>query len=86
MRRRRGPADATLARRQRVIDIFNSGASLCGREMAALLGSTESTVREDIKQLRRIGYDIIASPGAGGGYRLRRKSALWPAGRNTEGD
>jgi predicted DNA-binding transcriptional regulator YafY len=49
-----------------------------GAELAAQLGVTTRTVRRDIERLRRLGYDIDASPGTDGGYRLRAGDTAAP--------
>ena len=39
---------------------------------------TTRTVRRDVERLRRLGYDIDASPGTDGGYRLRAGGTAAP--------
>jgi len=49
-----------------------------GPELAGHLGVTTRTVRRDVERLRRLGYDIDASPGTDGGYRLRAGGTVAP--------
>ncbi len=49
-----------------------------GPELAEELGVSVRTVRTDIDRLRSLGYDVDASRGTGGGYRLRPGTALPP--------
>lgn len=50
-----------------------SGAALAGR-----LDVTTRTVRADVERLRSLGYDIDATPGVTGGYRLRAGTRMPP--------
>ncbi|HTW97935.1 MAG TPA: WYL domain-containing protein [Acidimicrobiales bacterium] len=49
-----------------------------GGELAERLGVDARTVRRDVDRLRGLGYEIVASPGTGGGYRLGGSSSLPP--------
>jgi predicted DNA-binding transcriptional regulator YafY len=49
-----------------------------GGELAARLGVSERTLRRDVQRLRDLGYDIVASPGVDGGYRLDGGSGTVP--------
>ena len=46
-----------------------------GDELADRLGVSARTLRRDVERLRELGYDVDATPGAAGGYRLRRGAA-----------
>ncbi|HUG86691.1 MAG TPA: YafY family protein [Euzebya sp.] len=47
-------------------------------DLAQHLDVTSRTVRRDISRLRELGYAVDATPGRGGGYRLRAGKALPP--------
>ena len=49
-----------------------------GPELAARLGVTQRTVRNDIERLRRLGYPVLATRGSIGGYRLSAGTAMPP--------
>ncbi|MFI5916250.1 helix-turn-helix transcriptional regulator [Dactylosporangium sp. NPDC051541] len=49
-----------------------------GAELAERLGVTGRTVRNDVDRLRQLGYQIDATTGRGGGYRLGAGAALPP--------
>lgn len=50
-----------------------------GTALADELGVSTRTVRADVERLRALGYDVDATPGAGGGYRLRAGATLPPS-------
>jgi len=47
-------------------------------ELAARLGVTDRTVRNDVRRLRELGYPVDARPGVAGGYRLGIPARLPP--------
>lgn len=60
----------TAARLLRLLGLLQRRRSWSGRELAEALGVDGRTVRRDVDRLRGLGYDIVASPGVAGGYRL----------------
>ncbi|MEV4473381.1 helix-turn-helix transcriptional regulator [Nonomuraea salmonea] len=52
--------------------------SYTGRELAARLGVTERTLRQDVQRLRELGYPVHAARGAVGGYRLGQGANMPP--------
>lgn len=49
-----------------------------GNELAERLGVSARTLRRDVDRLRELGYDVDATPGIAGGYRLAAGSHLPP--------
>ena len=49
-----------------------------GPELAQRLGVTTRTVRNDVERLRQLGYPVLATRGAVGGYRLSAGAAMPP--------
>lgn len=49
-----------------------------GNELADRLGVSARTLRRDVERLRELGYDVDATPGVAGGYRLAAGSNLPP--------
>src|SRR5262249_59335333 len=47
-------------------------------ELAARLGVSTRTIRNDVDRLRGLGYPVDARPGVAGGYRLGTGAALPP--------
>ena len=68
----------TSVRLLRLLSLLQSGRDWPGGELAARLGVTTRTVRADMERLRALGYRVDSRPGAAGGYRLGRGSALPP--------
>src|SRR5262245_66695086 len=68
----------TSARLLRLLSILQSRRDWTGTELAARLGVTTRTVRNDVERLRRLGYPVDATPGAAGGYRLGAGARLPP--------
>lgn len=62
----------------RLLGLMQSRSGWGGAELAARLGVTERSVRRDVERLRRLGYPVHASRGAGGGYRLGAGRSLPP--------
>jgi predicted DNA-binding transcriptional regulator YafY len=71
-------ADDPTGRALTLLARLTSRPHWSGGELAGHLGVTTRTVRRDIERLRRLGYDIDASPGTDGGYRLRAGAAVAP--------
>ncbi len=71
-------ADDPTARALALLARFTSRPHWSGGELARNLGVTTRTVRRDVERLRRLGYDIDASPGTDGGYRLRAGETAAP--------
>ncbi len=68
------PAGRALA----LLSSLTGRAHWSGTELAARLGVTTRTVRRDVDRLRRLGYEIEASSGTEGGYRLRAGAVVPP--------
>ncbi|GAB3507278.1 helix-turn-helix transcriptional regulator [Amycolatopsis cihanbeyliensis] len=68
----------TAARLLRLLSLLQAHQQLSGTALADRLGVSNRTVRADIDRLRTLGYDIDATPGVSGGYRLGAGSALPP--------
>jgi predicted DNA-binding transcriptional regulator YafY len=68
----------TSARLLRLLSIMQSRRDWTGPELAARLGVTTRTVRNDIERLRRLGYPVDATAGVGGGYRLGTGAVVPP--------
>lgn len=62
--------DDPTGRALALLSCLTGRAHWSGPELAARLGVTTRTVRRDVGRLRRLGYDIDASSGTDGGYRL----------------
>jgi predicted DNA-binding transcriptional regulator YafY len=58
-----------------LLSCFTSRAHWTGAELATRLGVTTRTLRRDVERLRGLGYDIDATTGTTGGYRLRAAPA-----------
>ncbi len=71
-------ADDPTGRALALLARLTSRPHWSGAELAGHLGVTTRTVRRDIERLRRLGYDIGASPGTDGGYRLRAGDTAAP--------
>jgi predicted DNA-binding transcriptional regulator YafY len=68
----------TSARLLRLLSLFQARRDWTGTELAARLGVTTRTVRNDVDRLRELGYPVDARPGVAGGYRLGTGGALPP--------
>ena len=71
-------ADDPTGRALTLLARLTSRPHWSGPELAGHLGVTTRTVRRDVERLRRLGYDIDASPGTDGGYRLRAGGTTAP--------
>jgi predicted DNA-binding transcriptional regulator YafY len=60
----------TSARLLRLLSLLQTRRDWTGPQLAARLGVTSRTVRNDIERLRSLGYPVDAAPGVSGGYRL----------------
>src|SRR5438552_960708 len=69
---------ATSARLLRLLSLLQSRRDWTGTELAARLGVTTRTIRNDVERLRGLGYPIEARPGVAGGYRLGTGGTLPP--------
>ncbi len=68
----------TSARLLRLLSLLQSRRDWTGAELAARLGVTTRTVRNDVDRLRGLGYPVEARPGVAGGYRLGAGGSLPP--------
>jgi predicted DNA-binding transcriptional regulator YafY len=68
----------TSARLLHLLSLLQAQRDWTGRELAARLGVTTRTIRNDVDRLRRLGYPVDARTGAAGGYRLGTGGALPP--------
>jgi predicted DNA-binding transcriptional regulator YafY len=68
----------TSVRVLRVLALLQQRREWAGGELAARLGVTTRTVRNDVDRLRQLGYRVDAVTGPGGGYRLGSGAALPP--------
>ena len=68
----------TSARLLRLLSLLQSRRDWTGAELAARLGVTTRTVRNDVDRLRGLGYPVRARPGVAGGYRLGAGGSLPP--------
>src|SRR5580704_13371838 len=68
----------TSARLLRLLSLFQSRRNWTGTELADYLGVTTRTVRNDVERLRQLGYQVDATTGATGGYRLGSSTVMPP--------
>ncbi|MGK5554928.1 helix-turn-helix transcriptional regulator [Actinomadura kijaniata] len=68
----------TSVRLLRLLSLLQSRPVWSGKELAARLGVTTRTVRNDVERLRIMGYEIGSTTGTAGGYRLGAGAALPP--------
>ena len=68
----------TSARLLRLLSLLQARRDWTSAELAARLGVTTRTIRNDVDRLRRLGYPVDARPGVAGGYRLGTGGALPP--------
>jgi predicted DNA-binding transcriptional regulator YafY len=68
----------TSARLLRLLSLLQARRDWTGTELAARLGVTTRTIRNDMERLRGLGYPVDARPGVAGGYRLGTGGALPP--------
>jgi predicted DNA-binding transcriptional regulator YafY len=68
----------TSARLLRLLSLLQARRDWTSTELAARLGVTTRTIRNDVDRLRGLGYPVDARPGVAGGYRLGTGGALPP--------
>src|SRR5712672_1129176 len=68
----------TSARLLRLPALLQARRDWTSTELAARLGVTARTIRNDVGRLRGLGYPVDARPGVAGGYRLGIGGALPP--------
>jgi predicted DNA-binding transcriptional regulator YafY len=68
----------TSARLLRLLSLLQARRDWTSTELAARLGVTTRTIRNDVGRLRGLGYPVEARPGVAGGYRLGTAGALPP--------
>jgi predicted DNA-binding transcriptional regulator YafY len=68
----------TSARLLRLLSLLQSRRDWTSTELAARLGVTTRTIRNDVDRLRGLGYPVDARPGVAGGYRLGTGGVLVP--------
>ena len=68
----------TTERVLRLLGLLQQRPVWTGTELAGRLGVTTRSFRRDVERLRRLGYPVDATQGAGGGYRLGAGRALPP--------
>src|SRR5262252_7040557 len=61
-----------------LLSLLQARRDWTGAELAARLGVTNRTIRNDVDRLRGLGYPVDARPGVAGGYRLGTGGALPP--------
>jgi predicted DNA-binding transcriptional regulator YafY len=68
----------TSARLLRLLSLFQNRRNWTGTELAERLGTSTRTVRNDVERLRQLGYQVDATTGAAGGYRLGTSAVIPP--------
>jgi predicted DNA-binding transcriptional regulator YafY len=68
----------TSARLLRLLSLLQARRDWTSTELAARLGVTTRTIRNDVGRLRGLGYPVEARPGVAGGYRLGTGGTLPP--------
>jgi predicted DNA-binding transcriptional regulator YafY len=68
----------TSARLLRLLSLLQVRREWTGPDLAARLGVTTRTVRNDVNRLRELGYPVHAARGVAGGYQLGAGAALPP--------
>jgi len=66
------------ARLLSLLSLFQTQRDWSGRALADRLGVSPRTIRRDVERLRAMGYDVDATKGPEGGYRLGAGKALPP--------
>jgi len=66
----------TAARLLRLLSLLQAHQHWSGAVLADRLEVSTRTVRADVERLRSLGYHVDATPGVGGGYRLRTGATL----------
>src|ERR1700746_2472467 len=65
----------TSARLLRLLSLLQTPREWTGGAPGERLGVSPRTVRNDVDKLRELGYPVLATRGAAGGYRLRAGAA-----------
>jgi predicted DNA-binding transcriptional regulator YafY len=68
----------TSARLLRLLSLLQTPRDWTGAELAERLGVSGRTVRTDVERLRTLGYPVVGTRGAVGGYRLGAGASLPP--------
>lgn len=68
----------TTSRVLQLLDLLQTHRQWAGADLAERLGVTERTLRRDIDRLRELGYEVAATRGVAGGYRLEAGATLPP--------
>jgi predicted DNA-binding transcriptional regulator YafY len=68
----------TSARLLRLLSLLQTPREWTGAELGERLGVSSRTVRNDVDKLRELGYPVLATRGAAGGYRLGAGAAMPP--------
>src|SRR5262249_53024296 len=68
----------TSARLLRLLSLLQARRDWTSAELAARLGVTTRTIRNDVGRLGGLGYRVEGRPGVAGGYRLGTGGALPP--------
>src|SRR6201986_281192 len=68
----------TSARLLRLLSLLQTPRDWTGTELAERLGGSARTVRNDVDKLRELGYPVLATRGAAGGYRLGAGTGMPP--------
>jgi predicted DNA-binding transcriptional regulator YafY len=68
----------TSARLLRLLSLLQARRDWTSAELAARLGVTTRTIRNDVGRLRGLGYPVDARPGVAGGYRLGTGGGMPP--------
>ena len=66
------------ARLLSLLSLFQAQRDWSGRALADRLGVSARTIRRDVERLRAMGYDVDATKGPDGGYRLGAGKAVPP--------
>jgi predicted DNA-binding transcriptional regulator YafY len=74
----------TSSRLLRLLSLLQPPRDWTGAELARHLGVSGRTVRADVERLRSLGYPVLATRGAVGGYRLGAGAALPPLALDDE--
>jgi len=61
-----------------LLALLQSGRDWSGPDLASKLGITERTVRNDVEQLRELGYPVDATRGRAGAYRMGSGARIPP--------
>lgn len=72
------PGMSTPSRLLSLLSLLQTPREWPGSELARRLEVSPRTIRRDVERLRELGYPVVASKGAEGGYRLVAGAALPP--------